>query len=184
VVEEPFTFAERQAGESKATFSQGLRFLSQLTALRFGKLSGFAVIGAIGALANLVIMAVLQAAGVWYLSSAIIAAVVTIVANFLLQERFIFGDLTAESRSTAQRFALSFGFNATETVVRTTALWAIVEATSMPSLVVQAVLIAIGFLARFVYHSRVVYRPRPRADRAADAIEDSPYPADHAHRTE
>ena len=80
-VEEPFTFAERQAGESKATFSQGLRFLSQLAALRFGRLSGFAVIGAFGAMASLVIMAVLQAAGVWCLTSATIAAVVTIIGS-------------------------------------------------------------------------------------------------------
>ena len=56
VTEVPFRFAERHAGESKASFRQGLHFIAQLTALRFGKMSLFAVIGGLGALANLAIM--------------------------------------------------------------------------------------------------------------------------------
>ncbi len=183
VVEEPFIFAERRAGQSKATFGQGLHFLSQLAALRFGRLSGFAVIGAIGAVANLAIMAGLQALGVWYLTAAVVAAVVTILSNFLLQERFIFADLRNEGHSVARRFALSFGFNASETVMRTALLWAIVEATPLPSLVVQASLIAIGFLVRFVYHSRVVYKPRNTFDRAAESIEDILYPVERPGKT-
>lgn len=119
VVEEPFVFGERQAGVSKADFRQGLRFLVQLATLRFGRLSGFALIGAIGAIANLAIMAALQAFGVWYLLAAIIAAGVTIVANFLLQERFVFADLRAEGRHVWTRFAQSLAFNGTETTLRT-----------------------------------------------------------------
>jgi len=184
VIEEPFIFAERRAGKSKATFGQGLRFLSQLAALRFGRLSGFAVIGSVGAVANLAIMAVLQAAGVWYLTAAIIAAIVTILGNFLLQERFIFADLREGGQPPWRRFALSFGFNAAETVVRTSVLWVIVEATPIPSLLVQAVLIAIGFLVRFVYHSRIVYRPRRSTDRATESIDEILYPVDRARPTE
>jgi dolichol-phosphate mannosyltransferase len=160
VVEEPFVFGKRFAGESKADFRQGFRFLLQLTSLRFGRLSGFAVIGALGAVANLLIMAGLLSIGMWYLAAAVIAAVVTIVGNFLLQERFVFHDLRSEGRNVWVRFSQSFAFNGSELVVRTALLWLIVEATSIPSLVAQAVLLAIGFLARFAYHSRIVYRPR------------------------
>ena len=90
VAEIPFRFAERHAGESKASFRQGLHFLRQLTALRFGKMSLFAIIGGLGALANLAIMWGLTHLGMNYLVAAVIGAEVTILANFALQERFVF----------------------------------------------------------------------------------------------
>jgi hypothetical protein len=37
--------------------------------------------------------------------------------------------------------------------------WVIVEAGLYLNLLVQAVLIATGFVVRFIYHSRIVYRP-------------------------
>jgi dolichol-phosphate mannosyltransferase len=158
VTEEPFVFGERHAGESKASLRQGMRFLVQLAALRFGRLSSFAVIGALGAVANIAIMAVLQATGVWYLAAAAIAALITIVGNFLLQERFVFGDLRDQGRGTWTRFAQSMTFNLSETAIRTALLWVIVEATVIPSLLVQALLIAVGFTLRFIFHSRIVYK--------------------------
>jgi len=168
VVEEPFVFAGRAAGESKASLGQGLAFLVQLAALRFGRLSAFAVIGAAGAVANLVIMALLQAGGMWYLLSAVIAAAITIVANFLLQERFVFQDLRGEGRGAWLRFAQSLMFNGSETILRLGLLWAIVDFTVVPSVPAQALLLGVGFLLRFVYHSRVVYRPRKTATISAD----------------
>ncbi|TAL44332.1 MAG: glycosyltransferase family 2 protein [Salinibacterium sp.] len=160
VAEAPFTFGERHAGQSKASLREGFWFLWQLALLRFGRLSGFAVIGALGAVANLVIMAALQAINVWYVSAAIIAAVLTIIGNFVLLERFVFHDLRTEGRLLT-RFAQSFTYNGLETLVRTGALWAIVALTAVPSILTQAVLLGIGFVLRFVYHSRVVYRPEP-----------------------
>jgi dolichol-phosphate mannosyltransferase len=158
VTEEPFVFGARHAGESKASLREGMRFLLQLAALRFGRLSAFAVIGALGAVANIAIMAILQATGVWYLAAAGVAALVTIVGNFLLQERFVFGDLRGHGRSAWARFAQSMTFNLSETAIRTALLWVIVESTVVPSLIVQAVLIAVGFTLRFIFHSRIVYR--------------------------
>ncbi|MDQ1545189.1 MAG: dolichol-phosphate mannosyltransferase [Actinomycetota bacterium] len=158
VTEEPFVFAARYAGESKASLREGIRFLLQLAALRFGRLSAFAVIGAFGAVANIAIMALLQTMGVWYLAAAGVAALVTIVGNFLLQERFVFGDLRGQGRSAWARFAQSMTFNLSETAIRTALLWVIVESTVVPSLIVQAVLIAVGFTLRFIFHSRIVYR--------------------------
>ena len=178
VIEEPFVFGERKAGVSKATLRQGAQFILQLTGLRFGRLSGFAFIGALGAVANLLIMAGLQALGVWYLTSAIVAAVVTMIGNFVLQERFIFPDLRNEGYTLWQRFLLSFGFNSVEAILRTAALFLIVETTVIHSLVAQAMLIAVGFLIRFVYHSRVVYKPRPNLVRTIEPIQDYLHPVD------
>jgi dolichol-phosphate mannosyltransferase len=160
VTEEPFVFGQRVAGESKASLREGFRFVAQLAALRFGRLSSFAIIGAVGAVANIAIMAGLQAIGTWYLIAAIIGALVTIAGNFLLQERFVFDDLRGEGRNVWLRFAQSMAFNLTETAVRTFLLWVIVETTIVPSLLAQAGLIAIGFILRFVYHSRIVYKPK------------------------
>lgn len=168
VIEEPFVFGERLAGESKANLSQGFTFLLQLAALRFGRLSGFAAIGAFGAIANLAIMAALQAVGVWYLASAVVAGVLTIAGNFVLQERFVFHDLRSQGHNVWVRFAQSLLFNGSETLVRLALLWLIVEYTPVPSLPAQAVLLGVGFLLRFVYHSRVVYRPRRTASLVAD----------------
>ncbi|GAB2456233.1 glycosyltransferase [Xylanimonas ulmi] len=159
VVEEPFVFGERFAGRSKASLSNGLRYVQQLWALRFGRLSPFAVIGALGAVLNLAILAGLQAAGLHYLPAVIVSNVVTIVTNFLLQERFVFGDLRHEGGSVWRRFTQSFAFNGTEALVRTLLLWWIVEQAAPHPELVQAALILLAFVVRFVFHAQVVYRP-------------------------
>ncbi|NYD68405.1 glycosyltransferase [Agromyces atrinae] len=160
VVEEPFVFGERFAGSSKATFTQGLRFLTQLFALRFGRMSAFAVVGALGAVANLAIMAGLVAVDVNYIIAAIIAAVVTIIGNFLLLEFFVFRDLRNEGKRFWTRFAQSFAFNGTEALIRLPLLAFLVQFHLMPSVVAQGLTLVLAFIVRFIFHSRVVYRPQ------------------------
>ena len=180
VVEVPLLFAERNAGHSKATAAQGLRFVSQLAALRFGRLSAFATVGALGALANLLIMGGMQLAGVWYPIAALVAAVVTILGNFVLLERFVFHDLRTARFGLLRRFTRSFAFNMGEAAVRTGVLWLIVETTVIPSLPAQAALIGFGFIVRFVFHARVIYRPTPEtttAETTATAVQQRQRPA-------
>ena len=160
VTEVPFDFGKRVAGESKATLRQGLRFIGQLGALRFGRLSRFAVIGVIGTVLNLLIMAGLLATGTDYIPAALVAAAVTILSNFFLQEHFAFQDLRNEGKPFWVRFVQAVGFNTVEAAVRTVFLWLIVEYTPIPPLVSQAVTLAIAFLIRFLFQARVVYRPR------------------------
>ena len=93
---------------------QGMHFLTQLTALRFGKMSLFAVIGGLGAIANVAIVWALTQLGVDYIVAAIIAAEVTIIGNFLLQERFVFQDMQGQASGVWSRFAKSFTFNNAE----------------------------------------------------------------------
>lgn len=167
VVEEPFVFAERLAGASKADLRQGARYLAQLAALRFGRLSRFNVIGAAGALANLAIMAALIASGADYVLAAIVAAGVTILGNFFAAERFVFRDLRQEGRSFWVRFATSIGFNSLEAAIRLPLLAVLVETLGLPSVPAQAATLLAAFLARFVFHARVVYRPRRTAPLSA-----------------
>jgi dolichol-phosphate mannosyltransferase len=168
VVEEPFVFGERFAGRSKATVSNGLRYVQQLVLLRFGRLSPFALIGALGAVLNLAILAGLQSAGVHYLPAVVAANVLTIVTNFWLQERFVFADLRDGVHGFWGRFGRSFAFNGTEAALRTLLLWWIVERAVPHPEIVQAALILVAFVVRFVFQAQVVYRPR-RAERSAVA---------------
>ncbi|GAA1986259.1 glycosyltransferase family 2 protein [Microbacterium pumilum] len=160
VVEEPFIFGERHAGESKADVRQGFRFLRQLAALRFGRMSRFAIIGGVGAVVNLAIMAGLIAFGMDYLYAAIIASGVTIIGNFFLQELFVFRDLRREGRGFWTRFAGSVGFNSVEAALRMPLLFAFVQFGHISSVIAQAITILVAFVIRYVFHARVVYRPR------------------------
>ncbi|WP_239451774.1 glycosyltransferase [Frondihabitans sp. PAMC 28766] len=172
VAEVPLVFDARQAGTSKADMKQGIALGRQLFDIKFGRVSGFAVIGLLGAIANLVILWGLQKFGVGYLAAACIAAIVTIVGNFLLQERFIFNDLKAGSRGVWTRWWHTFAFNGTESAVRTALLWVIVETTHLPSVPVQAVLIVFGFTLRYLYQSKVVYKQHPVETVTLDEIVD------------
>lgn len=174
VAEVPLVFEARLAGTSKADMKQGIALGRQLFDLKFGRISGFAAIGALGAVANLAILAGLQTFGVGYLAGACIAAFVTIIGNFLLQERFIFNDLKHGARGVWKRWWHTFAFNGTESIVRTFVLWVIVENTALHSVFVQAALIAVGFSLRYLYQSRIVYKkmsPEPTLDDIIEAEE-------------
>lgn len=173
VAEVPFEFAERYAGESKATFSQGMRFLTQLTMLRFGRMSAFAVVGGIGALANLAIMWALIALGMEYVWAAVIASVVTIIGNFLMLEYLVFADMRAESGMMRHRFLKSFTFNGIEAILRIPLLWVLVERTHIPSVLAAALTLIVAFVVRFVFHALVVYAPKRKRGAEATAPVDT-----------
>ena len=160
IAEVPFDFADRHAGESKASLRQGLHFLTQLTALRFGKMSLFAVIGGFGAVVNVAIVWALTHLGVDYILAAIVAAEVTIIGNFLLQERFVFHDMRESASSVWLRFAKSFTFNNAEALVRIPIVAVMVSTGHVSAVLATAITLVIAFFVRFVFHSLVVYAPR------------------------
>ncbi|MFB7891646.1 glycosyltransferase [Microbacterium sp. NPDC056044] len=160
VAEVPFDFADRHAGESKASVRQGLHFLTQLTALRFGKMSLFAVIGGLGAIANIGIVWALTHLGVDYIVAAIVAAEVTIIGNFLLQERFVFQDMRESAAGVWLRFAKSFTFNNAEAVIRIPIVAMMVSTGHISAVLATAITLVVAFFVRFLFHSLVVYAPR------------------------
>ncbi|MGF3057197.1 glycosyltransferase [Microbacterium sp. YY-01] len=162
MAEVPMDFAERQRGSSKASMRQGATFLAHLARLRFGKMSVFAFIGALGAVANLGIMWLLIQWGVPYIWAAIVGAEVTIIGNFLLQERFVFHDLRAQAAGGWIRFLRSFTFNNAEAAIRIPVLALLVEVWGLHSVFAAALTLAVAFIARFVYHSLFVYAPRKK----------------------
>ncbi len=171
IAEVPMEFAERRHGTSKASLRQGATFVAHLARLRFGKMSLFALIGVIGAVANLGIMWALTALGVPYIWAAIIGAEVTIVGNFLLQERFVFADMRTDARALGARFAASFAFNNVEAALRIPVMALMVETWHISSVLATGLSLIVAFFARFLFHSLVVYAPRRRG---AAATEPSP----------
>lgn len=166
VVEVPFHFADRFAGESKASVRQGVNFLVQLTGLRFGKMSLFAAIGGLGAVANLAIMWVLIQWGMHYVPAAIIGAEATIIGNFVLQERFVFQDMRQDAAGVWSRFAKSFAFNNVEAVVRIPVIALLVNTWHISSVIAAGITLVVAFIVRFMFHSLVVYAPRKAGARS------------------
>ena len=169
IAEVPMEFSERRSGTSKASLRQGATFIAHLTRLRFGKMSLFALIGLIGALANLGIMWVLTTIGMPYVWAAIIGAEATIVGNFLLQERFVFGDMRGDARGVWARFAASFTFNNVEAALRIPIMVLMVETWHISSVLATAISLVVAFFARFLFHSLFVYAPRRERARAEKA---------------
>ena len=159
VQEVPFVFGERHAGESKASWANGLQFLRQLMSLRMTRPMWFAAVGGIGLLLNLLIMAVLLRLGVHYVLASVLATEAAIVNNFLLQERFVFADLTGGHHGWLHRAWRSVLYNNLDNAVRLPLLVLLVERVGVMSLLAQTLTLIVSFGARFLYTSKVVYRP-------------------------
>ncbi|KIS27192.1 glycosyl transferase family 2 [Arthrobacter sp. SPG23] len=170
ISEVPFIFEKRAAGTSKAGVRAGMGFLHQLLHLRVGRAGLFAGVGAVGAVLNLLIMGLLLAAGSHYVLAAIVAAELTIVSNFLMQERLVFGATLHTANSRTTRFLYSFGFNNAEALLRLPILMFAVETHMINSVIAQGITLLAAFTLRYLYHSKVVYRSRQATPAAATAL--------------
>jgi len=158
VTEVPFVFGVRGEGESKASWHNGVQFLYQMASLRMGRMSRFAAVGALGTIVNLALMAALMhGLDANYVLASVVAAEVSILHNFLMQERFVFRDLRRGSwRVRLTQFLV---FNNLEALARVLLLVVLVEGSGIGAVLGQALLVALAFLGRFLFTSRVIYRP-------------------------
>lgn len=132
------------------------------------RISRFAMIGAFGAVCNITIMTALITLSADYLVAAIIAAEITIVSNFILQEKLAFADLPGPRRPLFHRFLYSITFNTLEAGARLPFLWLLVEIAHVGSVLAQAGTIVAAFFIRYGYHLKFVYATRqPRPESAA-----------------
>jgi dolichol-phosphate mannosyltransferase len=135
-----------------------------------GRMARFATVGALGTVLNLALMAVLvHGHATHYVAAAIAAAETSILFNFLLQERFVFRDVRDGVHSWRGRLIRHLLFNNAETVIRLPFLVLIVQVVGLDSVLAQAMTLAVAFLLRFLFISRVVYRPHPAAQPAITA---------------
>jgi dolichol-phosphate mannosyltransferase len=160
VVEVPFTFGSRFAGESKSTLREGLRYLRHLVTLRLSSTStrmlAFAAIGASGVLPNLVAMQALTALfGVNYLVAATAANQCAILWNFILTDSLVFAD-RRRSRLGVRftRFAL---LNNLDLIARIPLLAILVGEFGMGYLTSTVVTLVVMAVARFAVLDRLLY---------------------------
>lgn len=129
---------------------------------RIGRLTRFSAVGALGTVLNLFVMALLVH-GVFdidYVVAAVAAAEISILHNFVLQERFVFADMRNGINSRRKRLTQHLLFNNAEALVRLPVLILLVETAHVMALLAQAVTLAVAFVARFIFVSRMIYRPK------------------------
>ena len=107
VVEVPFVFVDRKAGVSKMNNRIMREYLAQLFSvlfarnsrlLRFGK---FCIVGASGALVNLMVLYVLtEFLSIWYIVSAALAFCAAVTSNYVLNETWTFHVAHSKRRTT------------------------------------------------------------------------------------
>jgi dolichol-phosphate mannosyltransferase len=153
--EVPFGFGDRNAGESKASVREGMRFLSLLLALRFGDTSGrlarFAAVGLSGLAVNMIALAVLtDFVGLYYLASAILATQVSTLWNFALSEKWVFTDAEGDpKRSAGARLMWFLGMNNAALLLRGPMLYVLVSLLGVNYLVANFVSLVALTILRF-----------------------------------
>ncbi|MDX6644777.1 MAG: hypothetical protein QOK40_504 [Miltoncostaeaceae bacterium] len=153
VREVPFEFGRRHAGQSKAGAKEAMRYLSQLWQLRFGDTSRrfgkFGLVGALGFLVNMGLLALLtDVGGIYYLLSAIIATQGSTLFNLVLTEAWVFRGREGKRRPSV-RAVLFFGMNNLALALRAPMLFALTTGIGINYLVSNFIALASLTILRF-----------------------------------
>jgi dolichol-phosphate mannosyltransferase len=164
IVEVPYSFRPRHAGESKSSMAEGVRFLKHLGLLRFGaqrsRMLLFGLIGVSGLLPNqATLWALNQLAGVHYLPAAVLANLVAVGWNFALTDALLYRSRRA-SRSFRGRLGRFFLLGNADLLLRIPLLALLVGGAHLGILWANLVTLVISFVARFVISDKVIYRAR------------------------
>jgi dolichol-phosphate mannosyltransferase len=169
VVEVPLEFRARRAGVSKATFRQGLEYLSHITSLFWyvpsaGRFWKFAMVGASGVLVNNIVLITLAE---FFDASKVIAWMfavgLSILSNFLLNNAFTWRDVRHSSRiHFLLRGALAYPVAIMGIGANFAVYYPLLKYVSeaFPYYVLFNLLgIAAGTSVNFILSSRLVFRP-------------------------
>jgi putative flippase GtrA len=172
VAEVPYTFGERCAGESKASPREGLRYLRHLARLRLAgaplRLAKFGAVGLSGLLVNTLLLAALtNEAGLFYLVSALVATELSIVWNFWLSDTWVFQSTAIRSRR-FRRLASFAAINNVALALGGPLLWLLVTFVRLQYLVANVLSIGLLMVARFLLSDKLIWGSgRTRNFRAA-----------------
>jgi dolichol-phosphate mannosyltransferase len=164
VVEVPYVFQSRHAGESKSTLREGLRFLRHLAVLKVGgarlRMFGVATIGATGLIPNLVTLwLATHVLGMHYLIGAVVANQVALGYNFILTELLFH---RRRHRSLVGRFGRFFVMGNFDLVLRVPALALLVSTVHMGLIWANLATLVCSFALRYLILDRVIYAARPQ----------------------
>jgi glycosyltransferase involved in cell wall biosynthesis len=175
VREVPYRFAGRNAGQSKATIGEGMRFLSQLLLLRLWLLGrqpraqltrafAFGLVGASGIAVNsLALWAFADPRTLhWnYLFGSVLATQFSSTWNFGWTERYVFA---GPKRSTMpRRFVQFLLLNNATLLLRVPLLAVAVSVFGLHYLVGNVIVITLMFATRFLVADRLIFKKRPSA---------------------
>jgi dolichol-phosphate mannosyltransferase len=164
IVEVPYEFRERFAGESKSSLRQGVHFLRHLAALRLGdsalvRTIAFGTVGLSGFIPNLLVLWLLTSiGGLHYAVAAVLSTQVAIVWNFILLDLFVF---TGKHRwGVRGRFGSFLLLNNVDLLLRIPLLALLVERFGFGILTGTVVTLVAAFGFRFLVTERLVYLAR------------------------
>jgi dolichol-phosphate mannosyltransferase len=171
IVEVPYAFQPRHAGESKSSMAEGVRFVKHLGRLRFGAQRGrmlvFALIGLSGLLPNQFTLWMLHdLIGVHYLPAAVLANVVAVGWNFALTDTLLYRN-RRQHRSLRSRFTRFLVLGNADLLLRVPLLALLVDGAHVEVLVANLVTLLASFVVRFLISDKVIYLAKPRARAAA-----------------
>lgn len=169
--EVPFVFAERHAGESKASAAEGMRFVRHLFRLqaarlekivrapRLRRVAVFAAVGVSGMFVNTFLLWLLADGPTLHLPYLVAAALATqgsSIWNFLGVDRFVFSRPDGTSAfGRGLRFVL---INNAALLLRLPALALLVEVVGIGYLVANVLTLVASFAARFITSERTIYQ--------------------------
>jgi dolichol-phosphate mannosyltransferase len=169
IVEVPYSFQPRHAGESKSSMAEGVRFLRHLAILRFGakrvRMLAFALIGASGLIPNQLALWLLHGvAGMHYLAAAVLANMIAVGWNFLLTDKLLYRD--RRHRSLAGRGIRFFVMGNADLLLRIPLLAVLVDGAHAGVLAANLLTLLASFVVRFLLLDKVIYRVKPVAAEA------------------
>ncbi|WP_127506203.1 glycosyltransferase [Actinoplanes solisilvae] len=164
IVEVPYAFQPRHAGESKSSLTEGVRFLKHLGILRFGakraRMLVFALIGVSGLLPNQAVLWFLHdGIGVHYLPAAVLANLVAVGWNFALTDALLYRN-RRQHRRFASRISRFFLLGNADLLLRVPLLALLVSGLHVGVLIANLATLLISFVVRFLVLDGIIYRAR------------------------
>jgi dolichol-phosphate mannosyltransferase len=175
IIEVPYQFQERFTGTSKASLSEGWRFLRHLILLRFsgvrGSMLAFGLIGLSGFVPNLGTLWLLsKPLGMNYLLAEVLANQVAIAWNFLLLDFVLFHH--RRRKHWTGRFGKFLLLANSDLVARIPLLGLLVARAHIDVLLATAITLVAAFGARYLVTDRFIYLARP--GRRTDTVQEAP----------
>ena len=161
IVEVPYAFQQRHAGESKSTMAEGLRFGKHLAILRFGaertRMLAFALIGLSGLLPNqLALWLLAPVIGVHYLAAAVLANLIAVGWTFALTDSLLYRD--RRHRSLSGRLTRFLVMGNADLLLRIPLLALLVDGAHVGVLAANLMTLVTSFAVRFLILDKVIYR--------------------------
>ena len=167
VSEVAYKFGVRNAGTSKASWREGLRFVRHLARLRLGsrvpRLARFGTVGASGVVVNTAVLAGLTSIwGLHYFTWAFVAAQLSILWNFGLSEIWVFRGRRGGGRLPA-RLVPFLALNNLALAVSGPLLFVFASLCGIEYLLANVLSLGLLTIARFAVADALIWRDQPES---------------------